>query len=753
MDSLCDYSIIFIHSKYGLKYQTEKNYVMTENRVQITNAVTIAENQSMAWARESTLLRLAESSEDTLGVLKKWAQSRGVDLSNIKKLTSTSGETTTSMGKLNTETQGASRSMHSYNRAVDELTRNTHQLRSGLNSIIGGTADPMRSLPGLFTNLGASIGGLVGSRGPLRLLGTVATLTGAAVGALVARYMDAGDAYRSMMSTGILFEGSINSMISSVRSSGVSLQQASQIIQNRSQALIVQGEGRFFSTVGRMGETFARFGMTMDQGAETLAELMDQQRITGTLFSMSQDDIIRANTTQLNQMQSISRLTGVSIRQQMEERRRVSERQSMRAMAAQLEGPDLARFEALRNALTAAAVPEDAAAGILLQEFGKGTTTAGALGQQALGPQGMEIIRQAMETGDASLIQRNAAVFEQASRDMLTRLPAILGERGGRGAEQQAIALSILERSRVAALGPTAAARQAQADRAAAGESLITPGTEGFFRTVNATAMVMGNLEATVMNMTGPAMEYLWEQTGRAASAMFELLTVLENQGPLAAARLAGQQAWQFLGENPAMALGVGGAAAATYAASRALGARAGATPTTPDAPGGGTARPGALSRAGSFLRRGGSQVLGFEQLFSAGQAAYEGNFTEAAGHAGLFLLRRNPLAMAASALDFLMEETTGRGLVERGSDMLTGPGATTPAETPLSSPLVQEQQIAETRTITDIIEAFNTGFMTLATRLDLMTASLAPNSPIINELTLIAQNTRNTATILENRM
>lgn len=731
----------------------------------MTAPIMIDGQQSATWAQESTLRQLSQLTSNTNTILASIAKARNVqiDPDAIKDLGRSAGGAITpvkSFGK------AADEGGKKFSSAIDDLkgTMQTLEWRTRsysdtISNALRGSSDPMKRLPEMFTKVGSGMGALAGR---IPGLGAALTILGASAGALVSMYMESADSYRSMMQSGVLFDGSISGMIKSVRSSGVSMQAATQLIQNRSQALLIGGEQQFFSTVGSMSSTFARFGMTMDQGAETLAELMDQQRITGSLFTMSQQEIIQANTTQLNQMQAISRLTGVSIRQQMEERRRISERQSMRAMAAQLQGPELARFEAMRNALTSAGVQEDAAAGILLQQFGKGATRAGAMGEQALGPQGMAIIRQAMETGDASLIQRNAAVFEQASREMLDRLPAIVGEMGGRGAELQAMALAILERARPAALGATAEQRQAEAARIAAGGAVTQPGTQAYFETVNNTQIAMGRLQSTVVDYVEGPMNLLFQGTERLTAAFADVITTLQQQGVIAAARrmgeygiAGGQQLLSLAAENPLATGAAAGGVAAAYAANRALAARAAAAaPAAPPVPGGAPDRPGALSRAGGFLRRAGGQVLGFEQLFSAGQAAYQGNFTEAAGHAGLFLLRRNPLAMAASALDFLMEETTGRGLVERGTAMLTGPGAATPpVESPLSSPIVQERQLVEARTINDVVVSLEAGFTRMGNILEMVNSKFLEGGVIHRELSSIASNTNDTRNILNDRM
>jgi hypothetical protein len=712
------------------------------DKVEVTNKIQLDERQSDSWAQEDTLTRLLLATSNTNKILSTMAKSKGLSLDGVRELDQAVGRVAPSVRGLGPAAEEGARGILTYKEALNNLRYNTTRLGSTMDGIIRGTADPMRALPGALSGAGnavAAFANRMGVRGRL-ITGGLQAL-GISAGAAAARFMDSAEAYRSMISTGILFDGSITGMISSVRSSGVSLQQASQIIQNRSQALIIGGETQFFRTVGSMGETFARFGMTMDQGAETMAELMDQQRITGSLFSMSQQDIIAANTKQLNQMQAISRLTGVSIRQQTEERRRIGERMSMRVMASQLEGPQLAQFEALKNALASTGLGEDAAAGILLQQFGRGPTRAGAIGEQAVGPEGMRVIMEAMRSGDSSLIQQNAQIFAENTRRFLGRLEAGAVERGGTAAEYAGIAMPAFERARLAAEGPTAAARQEQAARAARGESLLTPGTLGYYKTVNNTAIAMGTLESVIMKQLAPGMEYLWEQAGRASSALTDLFVTLEQRGAAAALWQAGQMVATTVAENPLesglAALGLGGGV---------LAMRRMMTPTSaaPGAGGGGgAAGPGGMAR----LRAGVGKLLGIEQLVSAGQSLYEGNYLQAAGHAGLFLGGRNPFVMGARAVDTGLEMITGRGLVERTAGMFGQSGQTAPL-IPTGAQTPEELGSAAINRFRESITRMDTAMASVA-------SYLAPGGHIETRLIEItnAVNSQgaNTATLLRN--
>lgn len=326
------------------------------DQVTVTNPIKIDEKQASTWAQELTMGNINRNITRNNQILERMARARNIDISGLSDLSRTAGAAAEGIRRSSATTtqvdRNRRRSAQEVADAMYDLKNNTRRVQDGFKSIIEGTARPLQAVPNLATSLG-NLGAT--SAAASRSLGRFAplfALLGTSTAAVITRFMDGAEQYRSMIATGILFNGSIESMIEGIRTSGVSMQAASQIIQNRTQAIIVGGEQEFFRSVGSMGNTFARFGMTMDQGAETLSELMDQQRLTGSLFTMSQEEIIRANTTQLNQMHAMSRLTGISLRQQMDERRRVAERLSMRVMAAQMPVEERARYEQMLTAVT-----------------------------------------------------------------------------------------------------------------------------------------------------------------------------------------------------------------------------------------------------------------------------------------------------------------------------------------------------------------------------------------------------------------
>ena len=250
----------------------------------------------------------------------------------------------------------------------------------------------------------------------------------------------------------------------------------------------------------------------------------------------------------------------------------------------------------------------------------------------------------------------------------------------------------------------------------------------------------MGTLESVIMKQLAPGMEYLWEQAGRASSALTDLFVTLDQRGPAAALMQAGQMVASTVAENPLesglAALGLGGGALAmrrmmTPAPAATTGAGAGAAGV------GGMAR----------LRAGVGKLLGIEQLVSAGQSLYEGNYLQAAGHAGLFLGGRNPFVMGARAADMGLEMITGRGLVDRTAGMFGQSGQTAPL-IPTGAQTPEELGSAAINRFRESITRMDTAMASVA-------SYLAPGGHIETRLIEItnAVNSQgaNTATLLRN--
>jgi hypothetical protein len=625
------------------------------DKVEIGGTVKLDRDQSLSWAQESTLRKLAASSEDNNEILKRLAQARGVSLDGIKKFTQSATDATDAFDDNAQSVRGATKKTRDYESALYDLRRSTDRYTSTINSVIRGTADPMQALPGMFTRFGEGLGAAVSSIRGLRGVGLMLGGLGAAAGAVTARFIDGADAYRQMINTGLIFDGTITGMISSVRSSGVSLQQASQIIQNRSAALLIQGETEFFSTVGRMSNTFSRFGMTMDQGAETLAELMDMQRLSGSLMEASQAQIIEANTVMLNQMQSQARLTGVSLRRQMEEQRRVAERTEIRLLSLRLTDEQREQQRRATAALTTTGMSSDAISGLVMQALTGQVTQAGAAAQQVLGPQLSQQLMDVITSGGDVQALLNQREFADALRVNIERLAPGLAaaSAAGLGGQVAVIADSAARMTEyVYALQsgrrilPGGGTREEQAAAALRGDPIIASSTREYFNTVNNVSVSLGKLEATVMEAVEPAMRALWEQTNNLTNQFLELTTLIQGGDYAGAARHAARSGMNWILDNPELAAGAGALGAAEYARRRAAQARSSPTgPAPPPPPGGSGSR-----TFGSRLMGGAGALLGLNQLLSAGSAFLEGNYAETLAHAGLFLARKNPELPATQA-------------------------------------------------------------------------------------------------------
>ena len=623
------------------------------------------------WATETTLKRLLIATETQFDI-----KTDGVD-----KFNNAAKKGSKSTNALATGLDSVTRSTRNYQEAIWDLEKNANKF----NQRISGTMDVLKgqnTLASMMTNtasrmqnLGITLSALGGGSGRLsglaRVAGTAVTGLAAvatASAAIGGRFIEAGDTFRSMIETGVIFDGSVTGMIQSVRRTGMSLENAAQLIQNHSETILITGEQRFFNSVTALSRTFSNMGMDATQGAEALANLTEIQRLNGSLFVMSEQDRIQANTTLLHQMDAQRRLTGVSLKRQQDEQAALNRRERVRLLKAGMSAERAPVVAAQEAGMLNMGMSQEVIEAAMLEAFEGISSQKGGFARSLYGSEYDRIIQQLRSGETIGSVEQRAAVEARIRGEVGPRG----GQRGtllaGQGAYAEFArgeAVSAMERTQAATRalpGQEDELRRRQEDAAKAmqGQSMLQTSTVNLYDTQTKIAATLGTLEGTLMRSVQPAVEAFLDGTSKAATATLNLARSLENNGLTAI--LAGLHA--TLGTEGLLALA--GGAAATAAT------RAAANRTQPEG-GGGRGLPPAIVGFGAGATRLAGRVLGIGQLISAYTAYSQGNYGEMAAHLGLAAASKNPIGMFMSLADWATEMGTGRGIVTRAASMFSG--------------------------------------------------------------------------------
>jgi hypothetical protein len=583
------------------------------------------------WAREATLAKLLRQAELTrdnsdgqLVLLEQIAKVKIADLRKINRQADQAAEALDSAADGARRAASANERFAAHTRESGlDVRRSVNDLRYSLGfigrsfrNIIDDTTNPLRQLPGAMEASTNAFSRQLGRAGP------IFAVLGTAVAAITDRFMQGAESYRTMMQSGIMFNGSVVQMISSVRSAGVSIELAGRIIEEYGQALMAGGEQRFFRTIERSAELFARLGMNQEEGMRAFAELEEMRRQSGLAYLISEDDRIRANGELLTLMQSQSVLTGISVRQQREAARRAQASERVRVLQAGLTPQQLAAQERSITQLTSLGLSTELIEATLMEAMTGAATQQSALARQSIGPEYERMLAsiRAGRPEDIGGVAQREAIARSTTQFAQQYGPALALGRGG--------ATDILRTqvvgAREVALAATRAAPDAEADlrrrqdmaqRILEGQRVLDQATQGYFTTVNQTAVAMGRVEGMVMrladNVLGPLM-----------SSLGNLTTAINNTVGATGGR-TGQGlggSLMDLASNPLVlgGLGLGGVLLARRAAGGLFGARAlaGGPPAPPSLPG---ATVGTAAGGGLFSRLLGGAVGGASTGLMAG--------------------------------------------------------------------------------------------------------------------------------------
>jgi hypothetical protein len=459
----------------------------------------IDDQQARSWAQESTLSELAGLQSTNNQILLKVAGKLGAETDGIKAAGREAKKTADDLEYLGKGTKD-------YTRSVNELKYSMQRASSTMGGLITGSQEPLKMIPEMMKGFGGMLGGVFSKLGGNGKLASIAIegLAGAS-GVLFARFLDGAETYRDMIQNGVMFNGSIEGMIDTVRSSGTSLKMASQIAQKDSTMLLINGPKNFFGTVGKMGGTFAKFGMTMDQGAESLADLMDMQRLSGALYSNSQEELATANEHMLGLLNQQARLTGVSVKRQLEEQKKVAEQANLQVLLS-AKGPQ-ARMEAqsVETKLLAEGFSGEEVTGLITEMLGGPMGKATARLRRLYGP----AIEQTISGGAQAFAGGGEELLDQA-RDTLAKALPVAIARAQTSAFASGAGVDIRNKEDLDSIarmyrasGPSTQGTNAQAvktdaDRAQDANAGLTASTLNLFNATNDLTQAMGKTEGMI---------------------------------------------------------------------------------------------------------------------------------------------------------------------------------------------------------------------------------------------------------------
>lgn len=469
------------------------------------------------WAKEATLARLLDAVTNQTPLLEKISGIKALDLKNVQTANTGLGQ----VGEAAEQAADAMKKGAADRKKTDrELNESIRDLRwsmsrhgSQISSLLTRSTNPMTQLPSAIESTTDWLAKFAkGNK-----VATVAVMAiGTAIAKLAERFIEAAESYRGMMQSGVMFNGSISTMIQSVRAAGVGIEAANQVIEQYSQALLSVGEAQFFKNIENSTRLFARLGMTQEQGMRTFAELEEMRRLSGLSYMQSEEERTRSNEQLVQLMQSQSILTGVSIKRQKEAAQKAAVSERVRFMQAQLSPEQLAAQEVARTKMASMGMSGDLIEGVLLEAMSGAANQFTAAARQTMGP-AFEDILQAVRAG------RPEAIGSLEQREALGRAAQQFMQRAGpgmalsQGAMQRLMVTQALEARDVNL--PTFRARPGQeeelerrrrmAERAARGEQILDNTTQAYFETVNNISVALGRVEALAFRLADPVISGL----------------------------------------------------------------------------------------------------------------------------------------------------------------------------------------------------------------------------------------------------
>jgi len=499
--------------------------------VQIDNTVV----QQLGWAREVTLGKLLDQAESQTALLSAIAKSRNIDISKIKVATKKIEEDLNDAGDLFNDTAKKVQSFQQENQKAarrqreeeekalrDKYEREGRDYRN-LQRSVGSLRDNLgklqRATPSsafdLLTEKTAIFGGRLtedGKKAGAVLTGFSRALVAAgfAFGALTS----ITDAYRPMVESGLLFEGSAVKFARAAYDSGLGLEQFTRIAGQYSQTVSAVGEQAYSDSVKRFRDSsrqFGYFGMNSAELADAQTRYMEIMRESGTLFYMTAQQQEAATTSYLKELTALSVLQGKSRKELEAEQSRAARRAQIQLTIErirQTEGPEAAAEIERNYRNLVSRVGQTSADVSFAQQFGLGGPTSDEA--RRLGPLGL--LEKAMSSVDfrsAADVSRFGTEYQREAMTLSPDRLAMLATsaRFGRGAAEAAKELgegpeSILAKARQEQAGAQAPVRRATAEEVRQGR-IIDRTTERTLTAQIAAAETINNLKSAALGAAG----------------------------------------------------------------------------------------------------------------------------------------------------------------------------------------------------------------------------------------------------------
>ena len=371
------------------------------------------------WAKDSTLNRLVDKSEEQVGLLEKIAgvsRRSQIDTRNtqtqVNNLTNATGNAAAAannyskalednarkLEKLQEERATEARKQYLRESADrDNVSRSVGDLRNSMNNLSRIASSPSSAFDALTDKVAVFGGRLSEKSGALQSASKYVTGFSkvlAAASFTFGALSGISDPYRRMVESGLLFEGSAVRFARSAYDSGLNLEQFSRIAGQYSETVANLGEGAYAQSIKRVrdvAQQFGYFGMSMEEFADAQTRYQDRLRETGILQLATQEQIDAATIPYLQNLTALSVLHGKSRKTLEQEQQQAARQAQVRAIIAKVareQGAPAAERLQLQFDTAVTNMGQLAATSAFAQQFyGGGPTQAEA---RLLGPTGLQ---------------------------------------------------------------------------------------------------------------------------------------------------------------------------------------------------------------------------------------------------------------------------------------------------------------------------------------------------------------------------
>lgn len=491
----------------------------------------IVESQSLSWAQETTLKRLAKEVEVQTGILEKIAGLKGDTVKAARETT----ERLEGLGESAVDTADAlddatraarkaeAEAKRSESRSRDdarkrredqyERERREYQYRQSLNELRNSlnavsTATPASLWSKMGDQLAVTGGNMSAAGGASSMLGRSLTMLSrvvAGVSFAFGAYAGIAEPFKQMVDSGLLFGGSAERFAQAAYRSGTSLEVFTRLAGQYSETVAAIGEqtyARNLRTMQDLARPMGFFGMGAEAFNESVTQYSDQLREIGLLQYMRQEDLNTVTMDYLKNLTAVSVLQGRSRRALEQEQRAASNRariqlriETVRRTEGETAAANLTnRYNDLVNQIGETA----ATAAFMQQEYGAVTQE----GARLLAPTGLMEYLPNLRSSEAEYqaqLQRFGQRREAIDPGVLMAygLSEGIGGRLGTAATQLA---QLGNRLRpLTSPAQDAERRRQEAESARRGESVVDRTMQNYLNLQLDTARAIGDLKASAI--------------------------------------------------------------------------------------------------------------------------------------------------------------------------------------------------------------------------------------------------------------